>query len=195
VGALLADERLVDVRYDAAPGDRGLDQAVQLLVSSDRELQVARCNPLHLQILAGVAGQLQHLSRQVLQDRRRIDGGGGPDAAVARRAVLQMSVDPPHRELQTGPRRTRHRFGLCLARIFACFATSLRTNARTVTHIGGAMLRHSQSDIFGAPGAENATPKDNYIELLTIFTQTPLTLSLHNYYNGFSQRSPPNDKF
>jgi hypothetical protein len=148
VGALLADERLVDVRYDAAPGDRGLDQAVQLLVSSDRELQVARCNPLHLQILAGVAGQLQHLSRQVLQDRRRIDGGGGPDAAVARRAVLQMSVDPPHRELQTGPRRTRHRFGLCLARIFACFATSHfhtdATNAFTAQLLHGTLIRFSR---------------------------------------------------
>ena len=37
--ALLPDERLVDVRDDAAPSDGGLDQCVQLLISSDGELK------------------------------------------------------------------------------------------------------------------------------------------------------------
>lgn len=36
---LLADERLVDVRNDAAAGDGRLDQGVQLLVSADGQLQ------------------------------------------------------------------------------------------------------------------------------------------------------------
>lgn len=36
--ALLADERLVDMWDDTASSDGGLDQAVQLLVSSDGEL-------------------------------------------------------------------------------------------------------------------------------------------------------------
>ena len=40
--ALLADERLVDVGDDAAPGDGGLDQGVQLLVSTDSELREMR---------------------------------------------------------------------------------------------------------------------------------------------------------
>ena len=35
--ALLADQRLVDVGDDAAPGDGGLDQRVQLLVSSEHK--------------------------------------------------------------------------------------------------------------------------------------------------------------
>ena len=37
--SLLAYERLVDVGDDAAPGDGGLDQRVQLLVSADSELR------------------------------------------------------------------------------------------------------------------------------------------------------------
>ena len=37
--ALLPDERLVDVRDDSAPGNGSLDQCVQLLISSDGELQ------------------------------------------------------------------------------------------------------------------------------------------------------------
>lgn len=37
--SLLAYERLVDVGDDAAPGDGGLNQRVQLLVPADSELQ------------------------------------------------------------------------------------------------------------------------------------------------------------
>lgn len=39
----------------------GLDEGVQLLVSTDSELQVARSDALHLQIFGSVARQLQHL--------------------------------------------------------------------------------------------------------------------------------------
>lgn len=37
-GLGLVDERLVDVRDDTTTGDRGLDQRVQLLVTTDGEL-------------------------------------------------------------------------------------------------------------------------------------------------------------
>ena len=60
--ALLSDERLVDMRDDAAAGDGRLDQRVQLLVSADGELQVTRRDTLHLQILGRVAGQLENLN-------------------------------------------------------------------------------------------------------------------------------------
>ena len=59
--ALLADERLVDVRDDAAAGDGGLDEGVQLLVSADGELEMAGGDTLHLQVLGGVTGQLENL--------------------------------------------------------------------------------------------------------------------------------------
>ena len=58
---LLADERLVDVRNDAAAGDGRLDQGVQLLVSPDRQLEMPGSDPLHLQVLGRIAGQLKHL--------------------------------------------------------------------------------------------------------------------------------------
>jgi len=45
----LVDERLVDVRDDAAARDGGLDQGVQLLVTADGELQVAGRDALDLQ--------------------------------------------------------------------------------------------------------------------------------------------------
>jgi|UniRef100_A0A804LE27 hypothetical protein len=97
----LVDERLVDVRDDAAPGDGALDEGVELLVPADGELQVARGDALDLEVLAGVAGQLEDLGGEVLEDGGGIDGGGGADAAVRRGTRLELAVDATHRELQT----------------------------------------------------------------------------------------------
>lgn len=46
---------------DTTASDRGLDEAVQLLVSSDGQLQVPGSDTLHLQVLGRVAGQLEDL--------------------------------------------------------------------------------------------------------------------------------------
>lgn len=51
----------MDVGDDAAAGNGGLDERVQLLITADGQLQMARSDALHLQILGGVACQLQHL--------------------------------------------------------------------------------------------------------------------------------------
>jgi len=103
--SLLADEGLVDVGDDAAAGDGGLDQGVQLFVSADGQLQVAGSDTLHLQILGGVTGQLENLGSQVLQDGCRVDGGCGADSAVGGSAVLQVTVNTAHWELKAGARR------------------------------------------------------------------------------------------
>ena len=84
----------MDVGDDAATGDGRLDQGVELLVSTDGELQMPRGDPLHLQVLTGVAGQLQDLSREVLQDGGAVDGGGGADTPGGEGATLQVTVDP-----------------------------------------------------------------------------------------------------
>ena len=54
----------MDVGDDAAAGDGRLDQGVELLVTTDGELQMARRDTLHLQILGRVAGQLENLNRE-----------------------------------------------------------------------------------------------------------------------------------
>ena len=53
----------MDVGDDSAARNGGLDQRVQLLVSPDGELEMPGGDPLHLQVLGGVAGQLKHLER------------------------------------------------------------------------------------------------------------------------------------
>ncbi len=110
----------MDVRNDSTTGNGSLDECVQLLVTTDGQLQMAGGDTLHLQILGGVTGQLEnlkpmtimvkfrferlaletHLSSQVLEDGGRVDGGGGADATVGGGAVLQVPVDTTDRELK-----------------------------------------------------------------------------------------------
>ena len=101
LGALgLCDEGLVDVGDDTAARNGGLDQGVELLVTTDGELQVARRDTLDAKVLRGVAGQLEHLGGQVLQDGGRVDGGGGAHALVRRHPGLEETVDTPDGELR-----------------------------------------------------------------------------------------------
>ena len=62
----LVDQRLVDVRDHAAARDRGLDERVELLVTTDGELQVARGDTLDLEVLGGVSRELKNLGGEVL---------------------------------------------------------------------------------------------------------------------------------
>ena len=57
----LVDQRLVDVRDHTTTSDGGLDEGVQLLISTNGELKVTRCDTLHFEILGGVTSQLEHL--------------------------------------------------------------------------------------------------------------------------------------
>jgi len=101
----LVDQRLVDVRDHAAASNGGLDERVELLVATNGELQVPRSDALHLQVLGRVARQLEHLCRQVLEDRGRVHGGGRADALAHGDAALQEPVDAADWELEPGARR------------------------------------------------------------------------------------------
>ena len=57
-----ADQRLVNVRNDTTARNGSFNQRVQLLVSSDRQLQVTWVDSFYFKIFACVAGQLQDLS-------------------------------------------------------------------------------------------------------------------------------------
>ena len=58
----------MDVGDDTTAGNGSLDEGIKLFISSDSELEVARCDSLHLQVLAGVSSELEDLSSQVLED-------------------------------------------------------------------------------------------------------------------------------
>jgi hypothetical protein len=103
----LVDEGLVDVRDDTSSGDGGLDEGIQLLVSPNSELKMAGGDTLHLEILGGVTRQLEHLSREVLEDGGGVDGGRGSDPSVGGGASLEQTVDTSDRELESGTSRPR----------------------------------------------------------------------------------------
>lgn len=86
----------------ASAGDGGLDQGVQLLVTSDGQLQVPRCDSLDLQVLGSVASELENLGRQVLEDGCAVDCCSSADSAVGVDSALQESVDSSDWELYTG---------------------------------------------------------------------------------------------
>jgi len=120
---LFADQRLVDMRNDATAGDRGFDQAVQFLVSSDGELEMPGRDSLHFEILGRVSRQLENLSRQVFQDSGTVNGGGGTNSAVGRGPRLEMSVDSSDGKLKTGLGGSGHGLRLHLPRIFTSFSS------------------------------------------------------------------------
>lgn len=84
---------------DTAAGDGGLNEAVQLLVSSDGELQVPGGDALHFEILRRVTGQLQYLGCEIFENSRRVHGRCGSDSTMASCPVFEMSVNSSHREL------------------------------------------------------------------------------------------------
>ena len=55
---------------------------------------MSRGDSLHLQVLGGVAGQLEDLSSEVLQDGGAVDSGGGSNTASGEATALQMTMDP-----------------------------------------------------------------------------------------------------
>ena len=69
----LKDEGLVDVRDNTTASNSGLDESVELLIASNSELQMSGSNSLNLKILGSVAGKLEDLSSQVLEDSSCVD--------------------------------------------------------------------------------------------------------------------------
>jgi len=66
----------VDVGEDTALGDGDVaEELVQLLVVPDGELEVAGDDTGLLVVARGVAGQLEDLSSQVLEDSGEVDRG------------------------------------------------------------------------------------------------------------------------
>lgn len=59
---------------------------------------MAGCDPLHLEVLGGVAGQLEDLGGEVLQDGGAVHGGGGANTPSRETPALEVTVDPEGKE-------------------------------------------------------------------------------------------------
>lgn len=99
----------MNVRDHTTASNSSLDESVELLITSDSELEVSRCNSLHLEILASVSGELEDLSSQVLEDSSSINGRSCSNSAVSANSTLQESVNSSNGELKiVVNNRSRH---------------------------------------------------------------------------------------
>lgn len=85
---------------DTSSSDGGLDEGVELLITSDGELKMSWSDSLHLKILGGVTGELKNLSGQVLKDGSAVNCGSGSNSAVGANSALQDSMDSSNWELK-----------------------------------------------------------------------------------------------
>lgn len=77
----LSDKKvLVDVGDDTSAGNGGLDEKIELLVTSDGELEMSGGDSSDFEVLGSVSGQLEDLSGQVLENGGSVDCGGGADS-------------------------------------------------------------------------------------------------------------------
>ena len=63
------------MRQDTTKGDCGADECVQLFVTANGELQMARCDTLDFEIFRCVAGKFQDFGGQVLENGSHVNGG------------------------------------------------------------------------------------------------------------------------
>ena len=128
----------MDVGQDTAlRDDDAAEQTVELLVLqsqrerrattthvADGELEVTRDDARLLVVAGGVAGELEDLGREVLEDGGEVDGRAGTDTlsvvawrvsgarASARRTLAEETVDTTDRERETGLGRARRLLGV-----------------------------------------------------------------------------------
>lgn len=87
------------MRQNTTASDDGPDQRVELLVTTDGQLQMPWGDPLDPQVLGCVSGQFQELGSEVFQDGAGVDRCLGSDADVVLGSSLEVSVNTSNREL------------------------------------------------------------------------------------------------
>ena len=118
--ALLGQQDALDVWQHTALGNgHSGEQLVQLLVVADGQLQVSRDDSRLLVVAGSVAGQLEDLSRQVLEHSGQVDWRTGTDS-LGIVTLTEQTVDTTDWELETSSRRTC----LALAADFTSFTST-----------------------------------------------------------------------
>lgn len=89
----LEQQCAVDVREYTSESDGGPDQRVELLVSTDGELQVTRRDALHFKIFGGVSCQLEHFGGKVFENGSDVDSSFRSDAHLVLSLGLEETLD------------------------------------------------------------------------------------------------------
>ena len=124
----LVDQTLVDMRDNSTTGDGGLDERVELFVTADGQLEVARRDALYLKVLGCVTRKLENLCGEVLEDGRGVHSCGSTDALGGACALLQVPVNTPDRELEASTNRPRDGLALLGATLSSLSALATLTS-------------------------------------------------------------------
>ena len=89
----LEQQCAIDVREYTTEGDGRTDECVKLFVTPDRELQVAWCDALDLEILGCVAGEFEDFGGKVFENCGDVDGGFRSDAHLVLGLRLEETLD------------------------------------------------------------------------------------------------------
>jgi hypothetical protein len=95
----LEQECAVDVRQNTTEGNRGVNESIKLLVTSDGELQVSGRDTLDLEILGGIACKFEDFGCQVFENCCDVDGGFCTDAHLVLGLRLEETLDTAAGEL------------------------------------------------------------------------------------------------
>lgn len=105
-GTRWGERTLVNVGENTALSDGDVsEQLVQLLIVANGELEVAGDDTGLLVVASGIASQLEDLSREVLKDGGKVDGGTSTDT-LGVVALAEQTVDTADGEGQTSLGRT-----------------------------------------------------------------------------------------
>ena len=96
----LEQQRAIDVGKNTSKSDGGADERVEFLVASDSKLKMARGDTLDLQVLSGVACQLEDFGSQVFEDRSQVNACFGADAGLLARDGSKVALYATTGELQ-----------------------------------------------------------------------------------------------
>ena len=105
----------MDVGDDTTASNCCLDEGVELFIASNGQLQVSRSDSLDLQVLGGVASELEDLSSEVLKDSCRVHSSSCPDSLGLSHSSLHESVDSSDGELESSSHRSALSSSLMLA--------------------------------------------------------------------------------
>ena len=100
----------MDVRDDVATSDGALDEGVELLVPAVGKMLVPRGETLRLEVPSSIAGHLEDLGSEVLEDGGRVDDGTSTDTSMHGGCGPSRTANTKYQlESKTHPKSSPHR--------------------------------------------------------------------------------------
>lgn len=93
-------ERLVDKGKDSSSCDRRSDEDIKFLVSTNGQLEMARCDTFYTEVFRCISSQLKHFGSEVFQDSGRVHGSLCAYPHIMLSTLFEISMDTTDRELQ-----------------------------------------------------------------------------------------------